>query len=317
MPDDISNDQFSEKIDTIISLTEDKSSASSNSCSQNVKNLPELYFDIVSDVTIALDAARVLDKFIPLYNNSFEGVTNSVTAFVASMSDLNEQVARITQVVNEATLPILESFRKAASQIDWKGLTRFSNLEELKNGARTWGCYGWPISMLELAEIENPPATVLEADKFYDNLVSNNSFQSVIENIDSNISRKKDFQECVELYRKRRYKPCAMGLCALIEGQLVTSMPKNRRRRNGMAALNSLSDAEYGLIKALRFVSTVETYKYFFKSGDNFNRKIEGELNRNFLMHGMMYKPVKKRSCIKLFMLLEAVVDMLSVEGVS
>lgn len=203
---------------------------------------------------------------------------------------------------------VLDSLRKATNKINWEELFEIGGIDELINGAHIWGGYGWSISRLTLAEIKNLPASALEADKIYDKYISNSAFQAMLETINVNISRKKDFQECVELHNEHHYKSCAMGLCALIEDQLVMTMLKSKKRRTGKSVFKSISDENRNLHSALRLENTIETYQYFFKKCDNFNREIEGELNRNFLMHGMMYKPVKKRSCIKLFLILEAIV---------
>lgn len=283
-------------------------STSSDLPDRNTKSLSDLYFEIYPGIKVALDTAKAVIEITSEHRENFKNITKILSSISAAIPNLTELSSKIAQVSSETMLPILESFREAASQIDWEGLSRISDLDKLRNNARLWGSYGWSISRLTLAEMRNPPISILEADKIYDRRISNKTFQSVIERIDANISRKKDFQECVELYNKRRYKPCAMGLCALIEGQLVMTMPKNKKRRTGKIALESVPDENCNLIKVLRLENTIETYQYFFKNGNNFNRGIEGELNRNFLMHGMMYKPVKKRSCIKLFLLLEAII---------
>lgn len=74
----------------------------------------------------------------------------------------------------------------------------------------------------------------------------------------------------------------------------------------------SLSDGSDGELPAMAisisdFANIYEAVGYFFRSGDDFNRERESELNRNFLDRGMMYKPVRRKTCIKLFVLLDAV----------
>ena len=56
-------------------------------------------------------------------------------------------------------------------------------------------------------------------------------------------------------------------------------------------------------ISLIDFANICDAVDYFFRSGDDFNREREGELNQ----HGMMYKPVRRKTCIKLFVLLDAV----------
>ena len=79
-----------------------------------------------------------------------------------------------------------------------------------------------------------------------------------------------------------------------------------KKRRSGAQKNAGLGQRLGGY--AIWVLNTISTYAYFFHNAENFNRTVEGELNRNFLMHGMMYKPVLKRTCIKLFLLLESIV---------
>lgn len=51
----------------------------------------------------------------------------------------------------------------------------------------------------------------------------------------------------------------------------------------------------------------------FFADGKDFKRDIEGDLNRNFLQHGMMYKRVTRTVCVKLLLLLDGIVEACSV----
>ena len=57
----------------------------------------------------------------------------------------------------------------------------------------------------------------------------------------------------------------------------------------------------------LALLGTYKAFDFFFKYANDFEREREGELNRNFLMHGMMYQRVTRIACVKLFMLLLSV----------
>lgn len=98
----------------------------------------------------------------------------------------------------------------------------------------------------------------------------------------------------------------------------ILEIPKGERRRNGKAALEKAKRGvdclESDAMSLIWLNNCLTAYDYFFHNANNFNRDIEDELNRNFLMHGMMYKPVRKQACKKLLLLLHsssAVFEML------
>lgn len=252
--------------------------------------------------------------------NQFARIQISIPqSTIASIANVQQRLAEslvptlnIAQTVSESLKPILESISKMVEAIDWNRLSRpFDGFdwESLQDGAKKWGECGWVINDLSLSEIRNAPESVADADAQYLRYLTKERVTTLFETIQANIPRKVDFRECVSLYENRHYKPCAMMLCALIEGQLIKQIPNSTRRRNGKAALTKASELDRDAFDALWIQNTFCAYMYFYGSGNNFDRKAEGELNRNFLMHGMMYKRVKKSTCIKLFLILESVVS--------
>lgn len=222
-----------------------------------------------------------------------------------------------SQVLADTFKPIYESLSGIIKSINWEGLSKALeglDFEGLQEGAKIWGEYGWSVSDLSPSEIRNAPELLTDADKYYLQYMTKERVQNLFDNVLTEIPRKKDFEECRVLYEQKHYKPCAMMLCSLIEGQLIRHVPKTSWKRNGDKALKRLkdvSDIDSDLTDAIWILNTLSAYNYFFRSGENFNRVVEGELNRNFLMHGMMYRPVLKRTCIKLFLLLESIVAMM------
>lgn len=226
-----------------------------------------------------------------------------------------------SSAVHEALKPLTTALSEAINQINWQSLgPRFENFrwDCYKDGAACWGRYGWPISYLPFSDVCDPPSTFQEANALYSSILTDDEMCKLLKELEQGVRKKRDLQECVELFRQRHYKPCAMMLCSLIEGQLILEMPKGEKRRNGKAALEKAKrDVDCFESDAMSLVwlnNCLTVHDYFFHNANNFNRDIEGELNRNFLMHGMMYKPVRKQTCKKLFLLLHsssAVFEML------
>lgn len=206
----------------------------------------------------------------------------------------------------------LASYYKAIDWSAYSSIYEAFNWEGLRAGAMTWGDYGWVISRLTPGEIREAPSSLEQADKYYLQYLTQQNVKAIFETTEKSITRKKDYRECVALYEKGLYKPCAMMICSLIEGQLLkTGLANGKKRRNGKVVLEKARELDSSALDALCVENLISAYLYFYKSANDFDRAIEGELNRNFLMHGMMYKPVRKKTCIKLFLLLETVVASL------
>lgn len=239
------------------------------------------------------------------------------TRFSENIINAYMKTLEVSQVLADAFKPIHEFLSGLIKSINWEGLSKALeglDFEGLQEGAKTWGEYGWVVSDLSPSEIRNVPESLTDADRHYLQYMTKGRVRNLFDNVLAEIPRKKDFEECIILYEEKHYKPCAMMLCSLIEGQLIKYVPKTTWKRNGNKALEKIretSDIDSDLADAIWILNTLSAYNYFFHNGENFNRAVEGELNRNFLMHGMMYRPVLKRTCIKLFLLLESIVTMM------
>lgn len=236
---------------------------------------------------------------------------SALTTFSENVLKAFSRTVEVSQTLTDALKPVCDSLSELVGRINWKGLSESLeglDFEGLQEGARIWGDHGWVVSDLSPSEIRNAPMSLSDADAYYLQYMTQERIQDLFDNVLAKIPRKKDFKECVVLYEQKHYKPCAMMLCSLIEGQLIRRIPKSTRRRNGEVALKKMQDLDNDLVDAIWLLNTLSTYSYFFHYADNFNRAVEGELNRNFLLHGMMYKPVLKRTCVKLFLLLESIV---------
>lgn len=218
-----------------------------------------------------------------------------------------------SSAVHEVLRPLTTALSEIINQINWQSLRPcFENFrwECCIDGAACWGRYGWPISYLPFSVVCDPPSTIQEANTVYSSILTDDEMCKLFKELEEGVRKKRDLQECVELFWQRHYKSCAMMLCSMIEGQLILEMPKGKKKRSGKVALEKakrdMDDLESDAVTLLWLNNCLTAYDYFFHNANNFNRDIEGELNRNFLMHGMMYKPVRKQTCKKLFLLLHS-----------
>lgn len=281
--------------------------------SQEFISLPDAHLPLVSGTQTALEK---LSETISQIARFQVDIPETAIPSLAFSDDTLKACLKTTDVflaISDVLKPALDSLFRLIESIDWEHIPRMRDgyWEELQDGAKVWGEYGWTISDLSPDEIKNPPSSLSKANSYYSQYLTRERVQNLFNEILAEISRKNDFRESVALYEQKHYKSCAMMLCSLIEGQLIKRVSKATRRRNGFSALEKISDLDNNLKNVIWVQNTMSAYAYFFRSGDNFNREVEGELNRNFLMHGMMYKPVHKRTCIKLFLLLKSIVVVL------
>lgn len=185
--------------------------------------------------------------------------------------------------------------------------------EHLRQASVRWGQFGWAIPMhMSIGDLKRVPNSLEEADERCMG-VYRGRIHNLVEHLNENVCAKGDLTEAKCLYEEGRYKTCAMVLCALIEGELISRDPrgaeaeKRKARRSSKNTLDLMKPREASLLgyRLNLLGNAIEVLDYFFKSANNFDRAREGELNRHFLMHGMMRKPVRETTCVKLFFLLD------------
>ena len=213
------------------------------------------------------------------------------------------QVQPLIKSIAESLRPVYESLSRDYAGVDWDALRR---------GSRRWGECGWVISHLTPKEICESPFSLEHADGYYMELITDPFMERLFEEVGNSIYRKTDFEECVALYKERHYKACAMMTCSLIEATFIRlSRIKPKQSKSFGKNVDKVRGLPSKGYDALALENWIALFDYFFKNGNNFARENEGELNRHFLMHGRMYKRVKKTTCIKLLLFLEMTVTML------
>lgn len=247
------------------------------------------------------------------FTKNLEGLFSHAAQISSLLSSQLGVLDEFRESVCSNLVPMMERLAEIGASLDWEAI-----LED----SRRWGSYGWAITNDQFTYNAPPrcPSSLEEADAVY---LSFLDVDALIAGLEGSVAKKVDFREAVELFRERHYKPCAMMLCSLIDRELFRACCGPRRDEGGKhkqrswsrelkklkGSLSDGSDAELSAmaISIIDFANICEAVDYFFRAGDDFNREREGELNRNFLQHGMMYKPVRRKTCIKLFVLLDAV----------
>ena len=127
--------------------------------------------------------------------------------------------------------------------------------------------------------------------------------------------KKSDLEEAIECFKGKKYKSCCLILFSMIDSKLIRLQDDSNRdnrgyRRSGYKAAKNLFDrieakyvTEMMLSTILNSKNLIEAFRSFFSNGDDF--KVQPKiLNRNYLVHGMLYRKVIRKDCVMLFLLL-------------
>lgn len=216
----------------------------------------------------------------------------------------------------ESLRPSIEGVGRILDNLDVEGFWG-----SCRDSAEKWGGHGWVLlDGMPMHMIGNCPDTFPEANRVLKPLALA-SLPETKETILANSRKRKDAVEMLSLYDAGHYKSCAMMACSLIEGEIINwKIVKTRTRKvnSKPSSLSVADDVGSSQRVMVDLINVIAAYDHFFRSVFPFNRELEGELNRNFLMHGMMYKEVTQVACLKLFVLLERVAALLpscSTEG--
>ena len=292
------------------------------------------FFDRYIHAIIGLEVA---DPFLLVRKQIKEVVESIQESYLSVIKPSLEIATTVQKQLAEAVKPIAsyaeslsknlsvlsDAIRNAVQRINVTSITK-ERKQELLDSYTQWGKWGWTgHDDFPFNAMFQCPASKREADKYFSKLVTGEIIDAVIEELrnDSRI-RTSDVNEAVACFEEKQYKACALLLFSLIDSLLIKCMSreeyKNKRRPSGKKATNKLkervqietqkdnilsTDSWSELLTLLSLVSMFSALETFFADGKDFIAQPE-ITNKNFLSHGMQYKPVLKRECIQLFLLL-------------
>ena len=243
--------------------------------------------------------------------HALDGVRVYAPAILDIMSSVRETYAEYLDVSSQLS----KSFASMFKGIRESGA--FFDIDELRGRHDTWGEYGWVLfdDMTGDASRMRPQSWV-EANKIARGCINSDTVAELFERLRALVTKRNDLEEAIALFEEKRYKPCAMMVCSLIDCSLYKRSKKRdgERRRSAKEPFErlqlQLSGACY---TALSLSGSYKAYDYFFRQARDFKKEAEGEFNRNFLMHGMARRTVTRTSCLKLFMLLLSIERLMKV----
>lgn len=142
----------------------------------------------------------------------------------------------------------------------------------------------------------------------------------VLQAIEEVCTRKKDIREAISCYNSRQYNACALILFSIIDSRLIRLQRKNTEKYSvGAGAVAKYKEiveqqtSDRGkLFLSLSYANLFPCLFTVFEDPNNFSKKTK-VINRNYLDHGMSYKTVRKKDCIKLFLLLYNLLEFISI----
>lgn len=187
--------------------------------------------------------------------------------------------------------------------------TLHENFDDYINAARAWGRYGWTLSpCVRPLLFFKPPVSQVCANKEMRAFYNSQSIKKMWE-LTIPIARNNDIAEAKSCFYHKEYKACALIIAAQIEALLIRNQPRNSNRRHTKKAVEKFcnvhkSELERQRIqyRALCYATLIEALDVLYSSSDNF-RKQPNVINRHFLMHGMLTRPVKRMECIQLLLI--------------
>ncbi len=294
----------------------------------------------VSDA--AADLVNSIPNKLELTVNIGSGVQSAIERY-AEIFETSEILAKRLTLATEAVREFVSNFDRILRQIDINELARkltesqeiiknfVSSLQvpsisetrkqQLVDSHRQWGLYGWtldPNGQFDELFI-NPPVDKKDADKKA--LKCLNKPEILFQEISSQKRvKQKDFTEAVEDFNEKRYKSCALLLFSLIDAQLIRFQRKaetqGRRRGVGLTAVSKAKERigvdshNDWFYLAMFFANLFGCLEKHFEKGNDFKNQPD-IINRNFLNHGMLTKPITRKDCLQLFLLYSNMLEML------
>ena len=270
-------------------------------------------------------AIRIISSVASSNYDSLASLSSSVEPIIKTLREIK---AITTQIDFNALGKTISYIQQGISEIAKCLESPFYSEEkrrELLDAYRMWGEFGWTINLNE--KIKNlinkkPPLDKKEADKIALQECKNTEdlFQTLYS---QKRVKKKDLEEAICDFRERRYKSCALILFSLIDAILIrfqrNKETQGRRRSVGLSAVRKakerlgIDEETQLLFAALFYVNVFACLGKFFENGNDFKKQPD-VINRNFLDHGMLTRPVRRKDCLQLFLLYSNMLRMLDME---
>lgn len=204
---------------------------------------------------------------------------------------------------------LYESIRKTFDAIKIPEFTD-EQKDELLESHIKWGEIGWTYLPSSWGNFfDENPTDINSANKEMMSYFTKEEQQELFDCLKLSSVKKDDLETAIFCFENHKYKPCALILFSLIDGKLIRNQGLQAKGRPvGNGAIKRFkekieSDEERAFYEIIYDANVLACLKAFFQGCPNFKDEPE-IINRNFVMHGMTGRAVRKRDCVQLFLLL-------------
>lgn len=257
-------------------------------------------------------AKEILSGFCSSYVSGFSKLLEDVIDYKAIyqklFEGLNRAISSLRETICRIKIPQISDERK----------------QELIDIYKQWGNCGWtPHPQSSVNYFDFYPETKIDADNYALKVCNKDNMEFLFNELKSNKKvSSKNISEAIMCYNNKCYKACSLILFSLIDRKLI-KLQKNQTEENiktGTGAIcvfkkkvekenkEDISLLYFYLIKINLFQALFK----IFEGTENFTKKCDSP-NRNYLIHGMTLKPVRKKDCIKLFLILYNLLDFVDI----
>ena len=226
-----------------------------------------------------LTTASIASHMLLERSNSMMQLAEQIESQSESM---NRMVQSAASVLSDVWMPninsvvsLTEQFSSSISQVFEQLIKGFPSFDWQGEGEAIvrWGKHGWVIyPAMSMNVILDVPDSRIEADKIMRSCLTTEYMQGVWNRLAKEVRRKSDLEEALWLFDQRHYKPCAMVLCSMIEGELFNRAKKNGKgRRSAKEPINRLqklcsAEGVGACVNAYIALGACESYGHFFEA---------------------------------------------------
>ena len=240
-----------------------------------------------------------------------QSVTQKLQPTLDHLASLQVDMA-INELDTQSLSVVLQALNDKISQLAAAvSVPAFSDAEkaELLENYRQWGRYGWtahPSAAPKCfyATPDNNKAAHKQMQMFLSKAYSERLFSLLRKNLNNT----NDLESAIFCYNNRQYKACALLLFSMIDSEIIHFQTNVQRPDVGTRAIKYVKQKaeeydEGAFIFVLHYANIISCLETLFESGHNFVKE-PATINRNYICHGMSQRPVRKRDCYQLFLLL-------------
>lgn len=293
-------------------------------CLRNISQASERINESVAQTvsTTSKMTANILESIDSSFLNSLAEEINTAMSSYAKYADtIMSGISSAFVSFSETSQSILNNISEFLQSIHVPEISE-ERKKELLESYKNWGKYGWTVPpFADIDCFNNCPNTLIEADKTALQYCSKADMKMLFSSIEEACVRKRDIREAIYCYNARQYKACALLLFSIIDSRIIRRQNKTAEEKYsvGIGAITKYKEAvkqqttgSEKLFLSLSYQNLFSCLFTVFEDTADFTKKTT-VINRNYLDHGMSYKAVRKKDCIKLFLLLYNLLEFIAI----